>query len=69
VSFKNDPAVYDAGSAGYVAMDDDGQWWKWPACEDGWLAKSKCPATTADNLPELPARNSRLALKLSGVEV
>jgi hypothetical protein len=53
----------------YVANFTEGGWFQWPACEDGWLSKRPCSATTVDRCEELEPKLGSLALRLSGVKL
>jgi hypothetical protein len=50
----------------YVARFDD-EWYRWPAEEDGWRQRVRCPESAADDGEELPPALGHLALRLSGV--
>ena len=63
-------AVYaDPDGRHYVACfgDDEPEWLRWPAIENGWATRRACSATLADDCEELDSRHARLALRLSGV--
>jgi hypothetical protein len=64
---RQDIVVYaDPDGRQYVAMDDDGDWWIWPAVADGWRSRRGCPVDYAAGCEELPAKLADLALRLSG---
>lgn len=48
----------------YVANFTEDGWFRWPAIQGGWAKRTRCPATSADDLLELP--DGELALRLSG---
>ena len=51
----------------YVMVDDDGgEWWVWPAEQDGWRHRQRWHGEHGDDLDELPPKLARLALRLSG---
>lgn len=65
----SDPLVYfHTNGLTYVAVDDNGVWWAWPAQEGGWMLRRRCDATLADACEEAEPENARLALRLSGAE-
>jgi uncharacterized protein YbdZ (MbtH family) len=51
----------------YVAVDDDGQWLRWPAEAGGWARRVACREPGEDACWELEPRLAQLALRLSGV--
>lgn len=52
--------------ATYVARFED-SWYRWPAVEQGWAARTHGTEAMADQAEELPPSLGRLALRLSGV--
>lgn len=63
-----DILVYDVDRGrSYCANFGEDGWFRWPAREGGWAQRRKC-GDPGDDAWELPPKNARLALLLSGVE-
>lgn len=65
---RGDVVVYRSGTTHYLACFADGVWFRWPACEHGWLARRPAKEDDSDPNAELEVRLARLALLLSGVD-
>lgn len=62
-----DVIVYaHADGVTYVACDEDGQYWRWPAERGGWARRVRCTEHAADPDREYEPFHATLALRLSG---
>lgn len=55
------------GGTDYVGVDEDGDWWQWPAEAHGWARKRTCDADLHEHCQELPSDLAWFAVKASGV--